>query len=382
MYYMRKKGVRAIFTLVFLIMCASLVYAAGEVTTNTTVYIINSNPSVSNVNVSPNVTQPNDPLNVTALVSDVNGIPDDIATVYVIFDMGTPANSSDDKNLSMAYNAGTGLYENISYILPVNSPFGTYNATVYTYDDFGATASNYTTFLVTDLTDPVINAINDTPDPVDPGNVINFTANVTDNVAVDKVWILINGTNYTMNSSGGDMYYYDGFDTESLYAGTHNYTVYANDTYGNDATPVTSNFTINVLVSVEITQVPIAFGNTTIPVTDRRADNGTAGSGYVGGTIKGFPMIANNTGNVYENFTIAGTNLIGQTQGSYVVGVGNVTYNTTANLPGTALTTSDVQFAGSLARFTTSNVYFWIDLPTGLPSQNYVGAVNVTAVQK
>ena len=53
------------------------------------------------------------------------------------------------------------------------------------------------------------------------------------------MWVEIEDVNYTMNYSVGDIYYYDGLDT-NLAAGLYNYTVYANDTSGNEN--VTSQF--------------------------------------------------------------------------------------------------------------------------------------------
>lgn len=94
-----------------------------------------------------------------------------------------------------------------------------------------------------DVTPPVINAVNATPNTVFKGQSINITANVTDNIQVDQVWVDIEGTNYTMNPTGGDIWWYY-FSTAGFYVGVHNYTVHANDTSGNNATPVTGNYTV------------------------------------------------------------------------------------------------------------------------------------------
>lgn len=264
------------------------------------------------------------------------------------------------------------------------------NYTMETFaNDTGGNPANVLTgyFTIGDLIDPVIQNINDTPDPVDPGQAINFTANVTDNEGVDTVIVgVYNGTeynNHTMTCTGAVTdrdCYYDDYDT-SISAGTYNYTVYANDTSGNEATPVTSNFTVNTQVAITLSQVPIDFGNTTIPVSERRADNGTAGDGYTGGTVKGFPAVVNNTGNVDIDLSINGTDLVGQTNGAYTVGVGNVTYNTTDSTPGTELTTTEATIATTVSMHTPTDVYFWITLPEGLISQSYQGTVNIYATQ-
>ncbi|GEM_PF-6979155 len=95
-----------------------------------------------------------------------------------------------------------------------------------------------------DVQAPNITNISDAPDPVNYSKIINFTANITDNIQIDDVWISINNTNYTMNySSGNKLYYLDTFNT-STFPRTYNYTVYVNDTSNNIASK-TGNFTIN-----------------------------------------------------------------------------------------------------------------------------------------
>jgi len=79
-----------------------------------------------------------------------------------------------------------------------------------TYSAYYNPAINLT-ITSTDSSLPLINWINTSPSPVDPGNTINFTANITD-VSSITAWIDILGTNYSMNSIG-DIFYYDQFDT-------------------------------------------------------------------------------------------------------------------------------------------------------------------------
>ena len=93
-----------------------------------------------------------------------------------------------------------------------------------------------------DHASPSINSINATPNPVESESLISLSANVTDNVALDLVWVEISGQNHTMSYLGG-IYIYNGFDTSGK-IGFYNYTVYANDSSGNLALPVMSNFTV------------------------------------------------------------------------------------------------------------------------------------------
>jgi hypothetical protein len=101
-----------------------------------------------------------------------------------------------------------------------------------------------------DTASPTILTFNDTPDPVNYGSVLNFTANVTDNIAVDTVWVLINGSNYTMTLSNGK-YYYDQFNT-SIYPQLYFYTIFANDTSNNRISNSTQNVTINDSINPRI----------------------------------------------------------------------------------------------------------------------------------
>lgn len=381
---MNKKGM-VLFYVLFLSLISLTVLADTCYNTTTNVYVMNTGPTVVAVDVTTNPMEPGDTIYVWANITDPNGVPDDIQSVIGTIDMGTPTNYSDDVNITLIYNATSGLYYNATYIIPLDSPFGQYNITILATDNFNETATNNDLFNVTDITAPVINSINDTPDPTNPGDTINFTANVSDNVNVDTVLLEIEGTNYTMSGTEPS-YWYDTLDTSAYAPGTYAYTVYANDTYGNWATPLDGNFTINTLVSIDLTQIPIDFGNTTIPVYNRSADNGTISTaqGYDGdGVVEGFPMIVNNTGNVHVNLTISGTDLIGLTQTSYSIGVGNVTYDLDGTVATTtALATTTTEYATNVTSFGgTQDTYFWIQIPQGLPSQFYQGNVTICASQ-
>lgn len=110
-------------------------------------------------------------------------------------------------------------------------PEGNHNWSVYCENAVGfiETSVTYIFDLVLDTDPPDIQDVNDTPDPVEVGYIINITANVTDDIAVDTVLVQIDGTNYTaLNSS--DIYYYEFTPTAT---GAFNYTIIANDTSSN-----------------------------------------------------------------------------------------------------------------------------------------------------
>jgi hypothetical protein len=221
-----------------------------------------------------------------------------------------------------------------------------------------------------DSTNPVINEINDTPDPVDPGATINFTANVTDNVDVSAAWVGIEGTNYSMTQSGStDIWYYDTFDT-NIAPGTYNYTVYANDTTNNPATPVSGNFTINTLISLSLTSAPINFTS----VQPGNTVNASVGFGW--------PVYVENIGNVNENVSVKGTNLVGETNPAYTITVINVEWDTVEAFPtGNPLTFTYEQLIGNLSVDDNVTVYFRLNAPLNIISQNYTGNVSFTSVQ-
>jgi hypothetical protein len=97
-----------------------------------------------------------------------------------------------------------------------NATFGSIADNVFTwitaFEDSGTyyvkfevsdgTLSNTETVTITVVNDnnPEINSVADSPDPVLQGENINITANVTDDFGIDSVWVLINGTNYSMQS--------------------------------------------------------------------------------------------------------------------------------------------------------------------------------------
>ncbi len=358
--------------------------------TNSYVFIRNIAPIIVKANMttdSLNRIEPGDPINFTANVTDDNGVPQDIIAVNATLDF----NGTQVKNIRYNYFSSgvfNSLYANISTgsLIPPGSPFGVYTLNVAAIDSQGLTDYYELKFNVVDFSGPTITFLNDTPDPVSPIGLLNITANLTDNYDISSAWVDIEGINYTMTRNGGSaqgsgIVYYHAF-TPYLSPGLHNYTVYANDTFNNLAVPKKSNFTVTTLVSLDLKQDPVSFGNASPGDSMRRAENGTSVPGSYEGTYKGFPMIVNNTGNIELDFSLAGTALVGQTNNAYSIGVGNMTWNTTSvSALGTRLSTSPAVFDNNIAMSSNSQLYFWIDVPYGLPSQQYSGSINISAVQ-
>jgi len=83
-----------------------------------------------------------------------------------------------------------------------------------------------------DSAPPVFRDILDTPDPVNYGEVINFTVNITDNVGVNTSIIEVDGVNYTLLKGSGDIYYYDTYNTAKT-PGLYYFRLFSNDSEGN-----------------------------------------------------------------------------------------------------------------------------------------------------
>ena len=83
-----------------------------------------------------------------------------------------------------------------------------------------------------------------------------------------------------------------------------------------------------------------------------------------------------------ETFPVSGTSLVGLSDASYSIGVGNLEYDTDSDVAGASvLTGTPMIFASSIAMSTDQDVFFWISIPTGLPSQGYQGNVTITGAQ-
>jgi hypothetical protein len=109
-----------------------------------------------------------------------------------------------------------------------------------------------------DKTIPVINWVNDTPDPVNESIIINITANVTDNFGLDRVIFRINGETHYMAHAGNSIYYY-GYSTSGL-SGNYSYIIEAYDNAENEAVQAGGNFTV------------ISVGDVAAPTSNSPAD--------------------------------------------------------------------------------------------------------------
>lgn len=312
-------------------------------------------PVINSYSANPNPLNESENINITVNVTD------DIAVSSVWIEMG-------GINYSMSFVNGD-IWKIIYNVSSLSSGMNYY--AVYANDssrnDAVPKIGNFTISSAT----PVINSINDTPDPVDYSQTINFTVNVTDDNGVDKVLIEINGTIYLMTQQGtSDIYYFDSFDNTPFYAGTYNYIVYANDTSGNNATNLLGNFTINELISIQTIGIPINFSIVNVGDVVNASDN------------QGWPAYVKNTGNVDINVSIKGFNLTGQNDNRYNIPVSNVNWDTSSSfLNNYTLSESYSMLSANITKVNNQSFYFRLSVPKGIIQQYYQGNISFLATK-
>jgi predicted GH43/DUF377 family glycosyl hydrolase len=146
---------------------------------------------------------------------------------------------SGEGNYSMSYNSITGSYHYEDSF----SSIGVRSFTIWANDTSDNWAFLSSSFAIRDTTPPEISDLVEIPDPQEVDKAIRVSAFATDNIAIDEVWINIEGIgNFTMNyNSSADNYYY-----ENAYQipGTFSYTIWAEDTSDN-WNSASSSFTIS-----------------------------------------------------------------------------------------------------------------------------------------
>ncbi len=157
-----------------------------------------------------------------------------------------------------------------SWTTSANS-MGSSNITVTTVciSGTGDSDSNYNITIQPDTQAPTITWVNADPGVVIQNQSTNLSASITDNLNVNSAWVEINNTNYSMSQSGTTWYY--NYATTSLPNTTYTFTVYANDTNGNNATSMSGNFTVILPGAPGGAQVVI-----TSPADDASQSNGSA----------------------------------------------------------------------------------------------------------
>ncbi|WP_309501202.1 Ig-like domain-containing protein [Methanococcus maripaludis] len=155
------------------------------------------------------------------------------------------------------------------YVGTLNVPNseGTYNVNVYVVDNAGLTSVNtsesITVVPIPDTESPVIGSFSILPNPVNCGNNITLSVNITDNSEVSEVIAEINGTNYSLELNSGNEYVAN-INIE-IPLGNHSVTIIAKDIAGNKNKTNIQNITVvdsevPVISSVTVTPNPVNVG--------------------------------------------------------------------------------------------------------------------------
>ena len=188
-------------------------------------------PEISDIIAAPSIQDAGKSVRVSATITDNVGV----AEVF----------------LNISYPDGT--YENFSitdnvtghtyYCEKAYSHLGTYVFTISAVDDAGNWNSSSSSFEIRDATPPEISDVEANPPQASPGNDINVSATITDNVGVAEVFLNISypdGTyeNFSITDNVTGHTYY----CEKTYSqlGTYNFTIYAVDDTGNGNTSSSS----------------------------------------------------------------------------------------------------------------------------------------------
>jgi len=191
-------------------------------------------PFFDNLNDVPDPQENGDNMNIIVDVTD------DIAVDTVWINITYPDGSS--TNISMLPGTGDEWYLVTSY-----DDLGIYTYTIWandTSDNWNSTSPR--TFTIQDTDGPYLDNLNDVPDPQENGDYVNITVDVTDDIGVDGVWVVItypdsSWTNDSMvKGSGDEWYFYTHYDD----LGIHSYRVWAKDTSNNWASAGPGTFTI------------------------------------------------------------------------------------------------------------------------------------------
>ncbi len=201
----------------------------------------NDPPQISSVSASPSSQEVNDYVNITTTITDNIEINDVFLNI-------TYPNSIVENFSIIANKTGTTYYCNRTY-----SAIGSYNYYIWVKDTSNnGNFSSSEVFIIGDQTSPEIsNTAITTSNPLDITATfgwVNITCDVTDNVAVNNVYLNISNpdgswNNVSMNIVTGNSYYYNSSTVFSQY-GNYSYIFWANDTSGNNVASSSNAFSM------------------------------------------------------------------------------------------------------------------------------------------
>ena len=203
--------------------------------------IDNDNPQITDISSTPSPQEIGGCVNITAAITD------NIEVGNVFLNITHPDSSFE--NISITANkTGITYYCNKTY-----SMIGSYSYFIWADDtsNNGIVSSTHV-FAIGDETPPEISKlVIISSDPIDTDSTfgwVNITCDITDNAAVDKVYLNITNpdgswNNVSMNAVGSDGYYYNS-STAFSQCGNFSYFIWANDTSGSTAISGSHDFSM------------------------------------------------------------------------------------------------------------------------------------------
>jgi len=247
-----------------------------------------TSPVITMISVDPDPQLVGGNVNITTSITDNF---DTNLTITASLNITDPLGGTTNTTMILDPISGK-FYYNATYTIP-----GQYNFTIWandTSDNWDSATANFNVTLPVDDQPPEIINLVENPDPQEVNGIVNITANITDNVGVDEVWIDIDGIgNFSMSyDSTSDKYYYEqSYDAVDTYT----YTIWANDTSDNWNSS-SSTFTIQDTIP------PVSN-----PGSDKTVAEGTEVTFDGSGSSDNSGIIVNYTWTIYKNQDIFAT---------------------------------------------------------------------------
>ncbi len=221
------------------------------------------------------------------------------------------------------------------------------------------------------------------PDPAVPYDTLTIKAKVRDlNNDITNVVAVIENKDYNIKEELElkydktlDLYLNTYTLNSNAPPGTWKVEVTAIDS-GNKQAILASSFKVNIVVSIDLDQVPIDFGEKDVNSLDVEADNILDDKD----DIQGFPMKITNSGNTDITLKISGSDMVGQQISEQKINVENLHYNTILDKSNYKTLSKDLQILSqNLLPNKGEEVYFWLTIPSGISEQAFKGDISIQA---
>jgi len=205
-------------------------------------------PKISNIQAIPDYQQYGFPVNISCYATD------NVAVAEVRINV-TRGSENIGNFTMLPYNVdgkGNGIY----YYNNTYPSLGNYTYFVWDMDINGYTNTSETrNFSIVDTMPPEIKNVSVFPPVQKPGGSVNVSCSVTDNMAVNEVYIVVECPNGTVfNNSMGGGFYFNGTYNE---LGAYNWTIHASDMLGN-INVYGGNFTVTFFPEANFSYLPVS----------------------------------------------------------------------------------------------------------------------------